>query len=48
MVGMAKLIYFPCPCIRRGDAIVPGSRGTLAIVTAGKMTVCAPCPRCKT
>lgn len=44
---MTKLLYTPCKCIRRGDAILPGTRGSLYAVTKGRVYFVAPCPRCK-
>lgn len=43
---MAKLVYFPCKCIRRGNAFVPGTRGTIALETQGKRIHVQHCRYC--
>lgn len=43
---MAKLVYTPCKCIRRGDAFLPGTRGDLSIVTKKSVIPVSKCRYC--
>lgn len=41
------LRYIPCDCIKRGDCILPGTRGHLVVQVKGKIIPIRKCLYCR-